>query len=144
MRHLLNARSISLVAILFVALGQFNVIIAKQPLRIRFERGKSSAAVHGHIAGFDTQDYVVEARAGQQMDIRVTSPMPAGAERVNHIDQDHLAKGLRQFGERDVVEETGAEDHRLAPHRTLRHRGADHCLRAFQVRCPGPTATTVA
>ena len=76
MRHLLNARSISLVAVLFVALSQCNVSIAKQPQRIRFERGKSSAVVHGHIAGFDIQDYVVEARAGQQMDIRVKASNP--------------------------------------------------------------------
>ena len=48
----------------------------KQPQRIRFERGKSSATIHGHLAGFDTQDYVVGARAGQQMDIRLTASNP--------------------------------------------------------------------
>jgi hypothetical protein len=41
----------------------------KQPQRIRFERGKSSATIHGHLAGFDTSDYVVGATSGQQMDI---------------------------------------------------------------------------
>jgi hypothetical protein len=41
----------------------------KLPQRIRFERGKSSATIHGHIAGFDTSDYVVGATSGQQMDL---------------------------------------------------------------------------
>ena len=73
MHHQINARSISLVAIIFAALILAGATAAsqKQPQRIQFERGKSSATIHGHVAGFDTQDYVVEARAGQQLDIHL-------------------------------------------------------------------------
>src|SRR5215831_7582503 len=70
MRQRVSARSIYL-AILLAALVQPGTASQKQPQRVRFEPGKSSATTHGHIAGFDAQDYVVDARAGQQMDIRL-------------------------------------------------------------------------
>jgi hypothetical protein len=77
MRHPPSARGISLVAIFFVVLVSVKVSSAqKQPQRVRFERGKSSATTKGHVAGFDTQDYVVDARAGQQMDIRLKASNP--------------------------------------------------------------------
>src|SRR5262252_1860964 len=77
MRHLLNAGSV-LLAVLWLTLVQAGASTAtqKQPQRIRFERGKSSATVPGHIAGFDAQDYVLDARAGQQMDIRLKASNP--------------------------------------------------------------------
>jgi len=77
MRYLLNARSISIVAILFVLIQIYPTAASqKPPQRIRFERGKSSATIHGHIAGFDAQDYVVAAQTGQQMDIRLKASHP--------------------------------------------------------------------
>ena len=77
MRYLLNARSISIVAILFVLIQIYPTAASqKPPQRIRFERGKSSATIHGHIAGFDAQDYVVAAKTGQQMDIRLKASNP--------------------------------------------------------------------
>jgi len=77
MRYLLHARSISLVAILFVLIQIYPTAASqKPPQRIRFERGKSSAMIHGHIAGFDAQDYVVAAKTGQQMDIRLKASNP--------------------------------------------------------------------
>lgn len=76
MRYLLNARSISVLAILLVLIHTDVSATQKPPQRIRFERGKSSATIHGHVAGFDTQDYVVDARAGQQMDIRLKASNP--------------------------------------------------------------------
>jgi hypothetical protein len=77
MRYLLNTRFISTVAIL-VVLIQLNPTAAsqKQPQRVRFAQGKSSATIHGHIAGFDAQDYVVAARSGQQMDIGLKASHP--------------------------------------------------------------------
>ena len=77
MRHLLNARSFSSVAILFVLIQIYPTAASqKPPQRIRFERGKSSATIHGRIAGFDAQDYVVAAKTGQQMDIRLKASNP--------------------------------------------------------------------
>ena len=43
------------------------------PQRVRFQSGHSSATVKGRIAGFDTKDYVVGAKAGQAMAVRLSS-----------------------------------------------------------------------
>ena len=77
MRRLLNARSISVVVFLFflIQVGP-TAALQKDPQRVRFAPGKSAATIHGHIAGFDAQDYVVAARSGQQMDIRVKASNP--------------------------------------------------------------------
>lgn len=58
----------------------------KPPQRVRFERGRTSATVHGHINGFDTQDYVVGARAGQQIDIRIKATNPETYFVLNSIN----------------------------------------------------------
>jgi hypothetical protein len=73
MRHPTINRSILWVALLTTVLIETVAATASQnkPQRIRFEKGKSSATIRGRIAGFDTQDYVVGAGAGQQMDIRI-------------------------------------------------------------------------
>jgi len=47
-----------------------------KPRRVKFVHGKTSATVRGRIAGYDTQDYVLEARSGQHMDIRITASNP--------------------------------------------------------------------
>lgn len=46
------------------------------PQRIRFVRGHSSTTISGRVAGFDTKDYVVGARAGQEMTLRLKSSNP--------------------------------------------------------------------
>jgi hypothetical protein len=46
------------------------------PQRIRFARGHSSTTISGSIAGFDTKDYVIGARAGQEMTVRLKSSNP--------------------------------------------------------------------
>jgi hypothetical protein len=76
MRHRISARLLSAVAILLILSQIVATASQKQPQRIRFERGKSSATVHGHIAGFDAQDYVLDARAGQQMDLHLKATNP--------------------------------------------------------------------
>ena len=43
------------------------------PQRVRFQTGHSSATLKGRIVGFDTKDYVVGAKAGQAMAVRLTS-----------------------------------------------------------------------
>jgi hypothetical protein len=74
MGHPTIKRSTLLVALLAILVETAAVTASQnKPQRIRFEKGKSSATIHGHVAGFDTQDYVIAARAGQQMDIRITA-----------------------------------------------------------------------
>lgn len=45
--------------------------------RVRFQRGRSSTTVKGRIAGFDTQDYVIGAKAGQLMTLHLSSSNPS-------------------------------------------------------------------
>lgn len=47
------------------------------PQRVRFQSGHSSATLKGRIIGFDTKDYVVGARAGQAMAVRLSSSNPS-------------------------------------------------------------------
>jgi hypothetical protein len=47
------------------------------PERVRFQSGHSSATLKGRILGFDTKDYVVGAKAGQAMAIRLSSSNPS-------------------------------------------------------------------
>ena len=46
------------------------------PQRVRFQSGHSSATMKGRIVGFDTKDYVVGAKAGQAMAVRLSSTNP--------------------------------------------------------------------
>lgn len=39
--------------------------------RVQFARGSSSAALHGNIHGYDTVDYVLSARGGQTLSVRL-------------------------------------------------------------------------
>ena len=45
--------------------------------RVRFERGHSSTIVKGTIAGFDVKDYVIGAKADQQMTLHLTASNPS-------------------------------------------------------------------
>ena len=44
--------------------------------RVKFQRGRSSTVVRGTISGFDTRDYLIGARAGQVMTLRLSSTNP--------------------------------------------------------------------
>ena len=39
--------------------------------RVQFARGASSATLHGNIHGYDTVDYVLGARGGQTLNVRL-------------------------------------------------------------------------
>ena len=47
------------------------------PERVRFQTGHLSATLKGRILGFDTKDYVVGAKAGQAMAVRLSSSNPS-------------------------------------------------------------------
>ena len=47
------------------------------PQRVRFPRGHSSTTVSGRITGFDAKDYVVGARAGQEMTVHLKASNPS-------------------------------------------------------------------
>lgn len=46
--------------------------------RVQFARGASSATLHGNLHGYDTVDYVLGARAGQTLSVRL-QPTKASA-----------------------------------------------------------------
>ena len=41
--------------------------------RVKFQRGRSSTVVRGTILGFETRDYLIGAKAGQVMTLRLSS-----------------------------------------------------------------------
>jgi hypothetical protein len=47
------------------------------PQRVRFQSGHSSATLRGRIIGYDAKDYVVGAKAGQAMALRLSSSNPS-------------------------------------------------------------------
>ncbi|HEV2903504.1 MAG TPA: hypothetical protein VGW32_00575 [Pyrinomonadaceae bacterium] len=47
-------------------------ISAQTTRRVRFARGASSATVSGQVEGYDYIDYIVGAKAGQPMSVRLT------------------------------------------------------------------------
>ena len=47
---------------------------AERVERVRFTRGASSATVRGRIQGYRMVDYLVSARAGQRMTVRLQTP----------------------------------------------------------------------
>src|SRR5581483_2390630 len=72
------------------------------------------------------------------------SPSPTGAERMDEIDQDHLLKASREFGERDIQQHARTQKDRFSPLRTAGHCCTKDGLRALQVRHPRLAATGVA
>ena len=66
------ARPALLPLLLALALGAADT--AQAPQRIRFARGSSSAVVRGAVARGERAVYLVGARAGQRMRVRVASP----------------------------------------------------------------------
>ena len=63
-------RTYSAFALVFILLASQQ---AFAQTRIRFSRGGTSAVVRGKVKGFGIRDYVVSARAGQTMTVRLSS-----------------------------------------------------------------------
>lgn len=61
------------VTILMLLVLPLSVFAQGAPERVRFPRGHSSVTLRGRIVGFDMKDYVVGAKAGQTMTIRLSS-----------------------------------------------------------------------
>jgi hypothetical protein len=61
------------VIILTLLVLPLSILAQGAPERVRFQSGHSSTTLKGRIAGFDTKDYVVGAKAGQAMSLRLSS-----------------------------------------------------------------------
>src|SRR5438552_18648235 len=64
------------VTILMLLVVPLSIFAQGAPQRVRFQSGHSSATLRGRIVGFDTKDYVVGAKAGQVMALRLSSSNP--------------------------------------------------------------------
>jgi len=71
-RHLAGAMTITILLVVPIS-----ILAQGAPERVRFQRGHSSTTLRGRIVGFDTKDYVVGAKAGQAMALRLSSPNPS-------------------------------------------------------------------
>jgi len=67
-RHLAGAVTITMLLVVPISL-----LAQGAPERVRFQRGHSSTILKGRIIGFATKDYVVGAKAGQVMDLHLSS-----------------------------------------------------------------------
>jgi len=65
------------VTILMLLVVPLSIFAQGAPERVRFQSGHSSATLRGRIVGFGTKDYVVEAKAGQAMTLRLSSANPS-------------------------------------------------------------------
>jgi hypothetical protein len=59
--------------------------------RIQFARGASSATLHGNIHGYDTVDYVLGARGGQTLTVRL---QPTNASAYFNVTRQGAAEAL--------------------------------------------------
>jgi hypothetical protein len=75
-----NRHHLALIGTLTVMLCFASLVSAtaqENAQRVRFQRGQSSTTMKGMIAGFDTKDYVISAKANQQMTLHLSSPNPS-------------------------------------------------------------------
>jgi hypothetical protein len=65
------------VTILVLLVLPLSIFAQGAPQRVRFQSGRSSARLRGRIVGRDAKDYVVGAKAGQAMALRLSSSNPS-------------------------------------------------------------------
>ena len=65
------------VTILVLLVLSLSIFAQGAPQRVRFQSGHSSARLRGRIVGRDAKDYVVGAKAGQAMAVRLSSSNPS-------------------------------------------------------------------
>ena len=72
-----SSRKLACAVTLMLLVLPLSIFAQGAPQRVRFQSGHSSATLKGRIVGFDTKDYVVGAKAGQAMTLRLTSSNPS-------------------------------------------------------------------
>ncbi|MBS1914215.1 MAG: g-type lysozyme inhibitor [Bacteroidetes bacterium] len=68
----MRSRTVISAALAFLLIASADAM-SQTPQRIRFTRGATAGVVKGSIKGFAYKDYVIGAKAGQQMSITVSS-----------------------------------------------------------------------
>lgn len=124
--------------------------------RVQFQRGASSAVVEGRIKGYETVDYLVRAREGQKMNVRLLTKHGAtyfnilapGEDVVamfnGSVNQNHFEGALPSSGDykiRVYMMRSAARRDELAPYRlemSIEGKGASATLASNQdAKVPG-------
>ena len=66
-----------------------------EPNRIEFKRGTTSKTINGAVRGSEEAEYVLAAKKGQRLIIRLTS-LPARSSVFQILDPDHATLSLAQ------------------------------------------------
>jgi len=87
-----------LIPVLLITLVGCSVAIAQrggkaEPNRIEFKRGATSTAVSGTVRGDEEAEYVLAAKKGQRLIIKLTS-VPAKSSVFQLLGEDHDTLGL--------------------------------------------------
>ena len=74
--------------------------------RIRFARGRTSTTISGTVAGYGSRDYVLGARRGQTMTVRLTSGS----------GDAHIDIGGNDVGSGETIELRSTDDYIITVH----------------------------
>jgi hypothetical protein len=79
--------------LLLALLSTFTAIASAEGVRkrIKFARGKSSATVSGAVVRGDQDTYIIGAREGQKMTVRITSPEKNAVFQIKKSNGDFLS-----------------------------------------------------
>lgn len=72
--------------------GTLTAWAQKPPIRVRFPRGRTTVVLHGSVSG-DIDRYLLNARAGQQMTVHLTSARGDVEADVWMPNSDRVAEG---------------------------------------------------
>ena len=116
-------RKYALTAVFLIALGLLasaNQVAAQARVRVRFGRGASSATLRGRINGYKYVDYIVGARAGQTLNVKLRTTGSAEIVVFTPSDENVIgAEGIQYTGE---LEYTGSYKIRVLQPRAFARR----------------------
>ena len=75
-------RALAIAAMAALAIASTAPALAQMSSQVQFQHGKDHAVLNGTITGHEYQDYVLRARAGQTMAVRLTVSGTNGNGRV--------------------------------------------------------------
>ena len=125
-------RKYALTAVFLIALGLLasaNQVAAQARVRVRFGRGASSATLRGRINGYKYVDYIIGARAGQTLSVKLQTGGSTEFVVFDPSDENVIgAEGLEYTGE---LEYTGSYKIRVLQPRAFarRNNASNYTLR---------------
>ncbi len=59
---------------------------SRERVKVRFAKGKSSAVLRGRLVGYEFKEYLINARAGQTMSLKLAQPKPYASFTIYSIN----------------------------------------------------------